>query len=83
MIEAQGQFGLGDWNELLFRIIPMGRLFSCAQTEQQRLIRQGDGRAPVESERAEIRDRSDAPAGQFGTESPFASQFNQFGITSG
>src|SRR3954466_8581722 len=54
MIETQCQLGLSDGNELLRLFIPYRCFFARAKSEQQRLVRQRNRRAPIQAESAKV-----------------------------
>ena len=81
MIEAERQLGLRHRDELLFLIAPARRLFARAEAEQESLIGQRNRRAPVEAERAEIRNRSDAACGHLACHAAFARQLDELRVT--
>src|ERR1700731_1153630 len=60
MIETQRDLRFRFWNEFVFRFIPHRRFLSNAKTENHCLIGQGNWRAPIKTERAEVRDGRDS-----------------------
>jgi len=78
MIEAESQLRLCCRDELLLFLAPGRRLFSCAKTQQQRLVRQRNGRAPIQAERSEVRHGGDSTRSLFCRDAPAPGQIDQF-----
>lgn len=61
MVKAQCDLRFGFGDEFVFRFVPRRDLFADAEAQQQRLIGQGNRRAPFNSEDAEVVRRRSRP----------------------
>lgn len=60
VVEAEGEFGFGDRDELLYFLAPMGDFAAGTEAENEVLLGQRNGRGPDDAEGAEVGDGGDA-----------------------
>lgn len=83
VIEAEGEFGSGAWEERLAVIVPDGLADTGSEAEDEILFRERNGSGPEDSEGAEIGDGGDAEAAGFRWQAAVACGGDELAVGSG